>query len=171
MYQTFLKVKASLRRLLMVLDPDFKKKHLAKVIGKAPAGGVLFHGPPGNGKTRLVMATATEYGLPVISLSTADVYSPYVGDSEAEIRKAFQLARQASPCILFLDELDSIVTNRDGGDGGGSTSATVESRVLATLLTEMDGIGRGLLSVHVSTLFLKSYSYYIISVYDTYTTT
>jgi SpoVK/Ycf46/Vps4 family AAA+-type ATPase len=93
------------------------------------------------------MAAAHSHGLPVISLSSADVYSPYVGDAEAEVRRAFGIAHQAAPCILFLDEIDALVTNRhlDGGSGGGSggSSASVEARVLATLLTEMDGVCGG----------------------------
>jgi SpoVK/Ycf46/Vps4 family AAA+-type ATPase len=82
------------------------------------------------------MAVASHHKLPVISLSAADVYSPYVGDAEAEIRKAFRIARQASPCVLFIDELDALVTNRGISEG----NSDVESRVLATFLTEMDGI-------------------------------
>jgi AAA family ATPase len=55
---------------------------------------------------------AKESGLPMIELSGADVYSPYVGDAEATIRKTFRRAREASPCVLFLDEIDALVTNR-----------------------------------------------------------
>ena len=66
----------------------------------------MLHGPPGNSKTTLILAAASTYGLPVISLSSADVYSPYVGDAEAEIRKAFRLARQSSPCILLLGQCE-----------------------------------------------------------------
>lgn len=132
-------VKQALKRVLRFFSPDMSPKMAA--FGLKMPGGVLLHGPPGNSKTRLVMAAASHHHLPVISLSAADVFSPYVGDSEAEIRKAFSVARQAAPCVLFLDELDAFVTNRDGGAGGGSGSSSVEARVLATLLTEMDGIG------------------------------
>jgi len=66
----------------------------------------------------MVCGKASEFGLPVISLSTADIYSQYVGDAEAEVRRAFSTARQASPCMLFVDELDSIVTNREVGGSG-----------------------------------------------------
>ena len=52
-----------------------------------------------------------------------DVFSPYVGEAEAEIRRAFTIARQASPCVLFLDELDALVTNRESGSGGGGDSS------------------------------------------------
>jgi SpoVK/Ycf46/Vps4 family AAA+-type ATPase len=64
-----------------------------KRFGLKCPGGALLHGPPGNSKTRLILAAAAHHGLPVISLSSADVYSPYVGDAEAEIRKAFRIAR------------------------------------------------------------------------------
>jgi SpoVK/Ycf46/Vps4 family AAA+-type ATPase len=134
-------VKRSLQRIMSFADPALQA--LAARFGlNASPGGVLLHGPPGNAKTRLVSAAAAHHGLPMITLSAADIYSPYVGDAEAEIRRAFQLARQAAPCVLFIDELDSIVTNRDGGGSGsgGSSTASVEGRVLATLLTEMDGI-------------------------------
>jgi SpoVK/Ycf46/Vps4 family AAA+-type ATPase len=102
-------------------------------------GGVLLYGPPGNSKTRLVAAIASSYHLPLLSLSSADVYSAYVGDAEAEVRRAFALARQAAPCILFFDELDSLVLNR-AQQGGGSSSSSVEARVLSTFLNEMDGV-------------------------------
>lgn len=130
-------VKQSLKRVLRFFSPEMGPRMAA--FGLKMPGGVLLHGPPGNSKTRLVMAAASHHHLPVISLSAADVFSPYVGDSEAEVRKAFSVARQAAPCVLFFDELDAFVTNRDGGAGSGSSS--VEARVLATLLTEMDGIG------------------------------
>jgi transitional endoplasmic reticulum ATPase len=132
-------VKSSLQRVLCFAKPEQQALSSRFGLHTSP-GGVLLHGPPGNSKTRLASAAAAHHGLPMISLSAADIYSPYVGDAEAEVRRAFQLARQAAPCVLFIDELDSIVTNRSNDSGGGSTSATVEGRVLATLLTEMDGI-------------------------------
>ena len=133
-------IKKSLQRILLFIKPEYQ------VISnrfnlQANPGGVLLYGPPGNSKTRLITATAAHYHLPMLTLSAADIFSPYVGDAEAEIRRCFQLARQTAPCILFIDELDSIVTNRSNSTGGGgSSSASVEGRVLATLLTEMDGI-------------------------------
>lgn len=78
----------------------------------------------------------------MININIADIYGPYVGEAEGELRHAFRIARQAAPCVLFIDEIDALVTNR-GADGGGSSSngsASVEQRVLATLLVEMDGI-------------------------------
>jgi len=103
-----------------------------------PPRGALLYGPPGCSKTMLVKALARSSGASFLSVSAADVFSPFVGDAEAAIRKAFRLARSCSPSILFFDEIDAVVMNRGSGDrsGGGS----VESRVLATFLNEMDGI-------------------------------
>ena len=133
-------IKHQLRRVIIMSNPS-RNEHLVRLGLTKSLGGILLHGPPGNSKTRLAMAAAATHGLPMISLSSADIYSAYVGEAEAEIRKAFQVARQAAPCVLFLDELDSIVTNRKtGSEDGSSNGASAESRVLATLLTEMDGI-------------------------------
>lgn len=132
-------VKLQLQKVLSFSSVIMKEK-LQKFGLLNSLGGVLLYGPPGNCKTRLVSATASSFKLPLISLSSADVYSAYVGDAEAEIRKAFSLARQAAPCILFFDEMDSLVTNRATDKSFKSSSASVEARVLSTFLNEMDGI-------------------------------
>lgn len=132
-------IKQSLRRILSFCSSDVETKKRAQKFGLDQPGGALLYGPPGNSKTRMIMAVASTHALPVISLSSADIYAPYVGDAEAEIRKAFRLARQAAPCVLFLDEIDAIVTDRASQDNSGG-GVSVEARVLATLLTEMDGI-------------------------------
>lgn len=102
--------KNSLRRVLSHAHPSMAQQLKSFGIAAAALGGVLLHGPPGNSKTRLAMAAASHHALPMISLSAADVYSVYVGDAEAEIRRAFSIARQAAPCILFLDEIDRYST-------------------------------------------------------------
>ena len=128
--------KQSLKRLLNFCRPSMRDK--LNAFGISTMGGILLHGPPGNSKTRLIMAAVSTHNLPIISLSSADVYSVYVGDAEAAIRRAFRVARLSSPCVLFMDELDAIVTNR--GHSSSSSGSNVEARVMATLLTEMDGI-------------------------------
>ena len=106
--------------------------------------GILLHGPPGCAKTSLARAAAGASGVAFFALSPADVYaSSYVGEAEAVVRRAFTLARSAAPCILFFDEIDSIVgTNSNNESGmhrsGGGKSA--EARVLSTFLNEMDGV-------------------------------
>lgn len=102
-----------------------------------PTKGVLLHGPPGCCKTTLVRAAASSSHVTFLSLNGAQVYSPYVGESERIIAEAFQKARSLSPSILFFDEIESLVGKR--GSGGGQSR--VQERILATMLNEMDGIG------------------------------
>jgi transitional endoplasmic reticulum ATPase len=98
-----------------------------------PSRGVLFYGPPGCGKTLMAKAIATECAANFISIKGPELLSMWVGESESNVRDLFARARQASPCILFFDELDSIAPAR--GRGGG-----VADRVINQLLTELDGI-------------------------------
>lgn len=136
-------VKAALKKHFSYCDLTLTEKFRKLGISKIP-GGVLLHGPPGNSKTRIIVAVCNEYKLPLITLTAADVYSAYVGDAEAAIRKGFTRARQAAPCLLFFDEIDAIVTDRQNESGN-----SVESRVLASLLNEMDGIDTAAASIFV----------------------
>ncbi|XP_077989343.1 ATPase family gene 2 protein homolog B-like, partial [Glandiceps talaboti] len=107
-------------------------------LGISRPKGVLLYGPPGCCKTTLVRAAATACNATFLAVSGAQLYSPYVGDSEKSIAEVFHHARLGAPSILFLDEVDSIIGKRsmDGKQGH-----SVQERVLATLLNEMDGIG------------------------------
>ncbi|XP_014247998.1 peroxisomal biogenesis factor 6 [Cimex lectularius] len=96
--------------------------------------GVLLHGPPGTGKTLLARAVASQCGRAFISVKGPELLNMYVGQSEANIRQVFSKAKEASPCIIFFDELDSLAPNR----GNKSDSGGVMDRVVSQLLTEMD---------------------------------
>merc|ERR1712121_411085 len=106
--------------------------------GMMPSRGVLFYGPPGCGKTLLAKAIANECQANFISIKGPELLTMWFGESEANVREIFDKARQAAPCVLFFDELDSIAKARGGsvGDGGGAAD-----RVINQVLTEMDGMG------------------------------
>jgi len=100
-----------------------------------PPRGILLTGPPGTGKTLLAKALANESNVNFISIKGPSLVSKYIGDSEKAVREVFAQARQAAPCIIFFDEIDAIAPRR----GQGSDSAFAD-RVVAQLLTEMDGV-------------------------------
>ena len=104
--------------------------------GVAPPRGILLSGPPGCGKTLLARAAATMSEINFISVKGPELLSKYVGESEERIRDVFRKAREASPCLIFFDEIDAVAPRRTSGPMGDS----VASRVLAQLLTEMDGV-------------------------------
>ncbi|XP_071360128.1 transitional endoplasmic reticulum ATPase isoform X2 [Trachinotus anak] len=105
--------------------------------GMTPSRGVLFYGPPGCGKTLLAKAIANECQANFVSIKGPEMLTMWFGESEANVRDVFDKARQAAPCILFFDELDSIAKSRGGsaGDAGGAAD-----RVINQILTEMDGM-------------------------------
>ncbi|CAN6270125.1 unnamed protein product [Urochloa humidicola] len=117
-------------------------KHAAgfERLGIAPVRGVLLHGPPGCSKTTLAKAAAHASQASFFSLSGAELYSKYVGEGEALLRRTFQMARLVSPSIVFFDEADVIAPKRAGPGGNSSGGVTVGERLLSTLLTEMDGL-------------------------------
>ncbi|XP_060709037.1 spermatogenesis-associated protein 5-like protein 1 isoform X1 [Hemiscyllium ocellatum] len=116
-------------------------------MGVTPTRGILLCGPPGCAKTTLVKAAASSYRCSFLSISGADLFSPFVGDSEKILAQVFKQARAAAPSILFLDEIDSIFGSRsfDGANG-----RSVKERVLSVLLNEMDGIGQPLIGRRIS---------------------
>jgi peroxin-6 len=98
--------------------------------------GILLYGPPGTGKTLLAKAVATSCSLNFFSIKGPELLNMYIGESEANVRRVFQRARDARPCIIFFDELDSVAPKRDAhGDSGG-----VMDRIVSQLLAELDGI-------------------------------
>ncbi len=107
----------------------FKKANLT------PSKGILLYGSPGCGKTLIAKAAASSCGVNFISVKGPALLSKYVGESEKGVREVFQKAKQASPCIIFFDELDSLVPKREE-----SGDSHVSERVVSQFLTELDGI-------------------------------
>ncbi|HEX3706952.1 MAG TPA: ATP-binding protein [Mycobacteriales bacterium] len=105
-------------------------------MGVAPTRGVLLYGPPGCGKTYLIKALAHDGRANVLSVKGAELMSKWVGESEAGVRQLFARAKGAAPSLVFLDEIDALAPVR----GGSSGDDGVGDRVVAALLTELDGI-------------------------------
>ncbi|XP_040854046.1 spermatogenesis-associated protein 5-like protein 1 isoform X1 [Ochotona curzoniae] len=106
-------------------------------MGLTQPKGVLLYGPPGCAKTTLVRALATSCHCSFVSVSGADLFSPFVGDSEKMLSQVFRQARANTPAIVFLDEIDSILGSRSVS----RTGCNVQERVLSVLLNELDGVG------------------------------
>jgi peroxin-6 len=118
-----------------ILD-TIQQSPLFSKTGKKAKGrtGILLYGPPGTGKTLLAKAVATECSLNFVSVKGPELINMYVGESERNVRLVFERARQAKPCVIFFDELDSLAPNRGvSGDSGG-----VMDRVVSQLLAELD---------------------------------
>jgi transitional endoplasmic reticulum ATPase len=105
-------------------------------LGIRPAKGFLFYGPPGTGKTMLAKAVAHEAEANFISAKSSSLLSKWYGESERQISKLFKRARQVSPAIILIDEIDSLAPQRGASFG----DSTVTERVVNTLLAEMDGL-------------------------------
>lgn len=151
-------LEATREELEMTIVEPIKRPELFQSIGVSNSGGVLLWGPPGCGKTLLAKAVANESGANFISVKGPELLNKYVGESERAVRQVFARARTSSPCVIFFDELDALVPRRD--DALVSLYCQVEwvlwlsavslnplssqsessSRVVNTLLTELDGL-------------------------------
>ena len=123
------------QELKEAVEWPMKYPNLFKQTGARPPKGILLYGPPGTGKTLLAKAVATESEANFISVKGPEFMSKWVGESEKAIRETFRKAKQAAPCIVFFDEIDSIAQIR----GQGSDSHVTE-RVISQMLSEIDGL-------------------------------
>jgi transitional endoplasmic reticulum ATPase len=126
-------VKAQLKE---AVELPVKNPEAFERIGIRPIKGILLVGAPGTGKTLLAKTVATERESNFISIKGPELLSKFVGESEKAVREVFRKAKMASPCIIFIDEIDSIAYARNSD----SADSVVTERVVDTLLTEMDGL-------------------------------
>ena len=123
-----------LKRVREMIELPLKHPKLFERLSIDPPKGVLLHGPPGTGKTWIAKAVANEAGANFLSVQGPEIMSKYYGQSEEKLRDKFEEAKDQSPSIIFIDELDSIAPKRDDVKG------EVERRVVAQLLTLLDGL-------------------------------
>jgi len=123
------------QELKEAIEWPMKYPLLFKQTGAKPPKGILLYGPPGTGKTMLARAVATESEANFISVKGPEFMSKWVGESEKAIRETFRKAKQAAPCIIFFDEIDSIAQIR-----GSDSDSRATDRIISQMLSEIDGL-------------------------------
>ncbi|PIV70480.1 MAG: ATPase [Euryarchaeota archaeon CG01_land_8_20_14_3_00_38_12] len=139
-------LKNELQKVREMIELPLKHPEMFDRLGIEPPKGVLLHGPPGTGKTLIAKAVANESGASFHSILGPEIVSKFYGQSEENLRKTFEEAQKTAPSIVFIDEIDSIAPKRE------EVSGEVERRIVAQLLTLMDGLkGRGKVIVIAAT--------------------
>ena len=126
----------AIEKLKEGIELPMKNPDAFRRLGIRPAKGFLLYGPPGTGKTLLAKAVAKEAEANFISMKSSDLLSKWYGESEQQIARMFKRARAVAPCVVFIDEIDSLVPARGSGQG----EPQVTGRVVNTILAEMDGL-------------------------------
>lgn len=127
-------IRKQLAQIRELVELPLRHPQLFKSIGIKPPRGILLFGPPGTGKTLIARAVANETGAFFFLINGPEIMSKMAGESESNLRKAFEEAEKNSPAIIFIDEIDAIAPKRD------KTNGEVERRVVSQLLTLMDGL-------------------------------
>jgi transitional endoplasmic reticulum ATPase len=127
---------AVLKELRELVEIPLKRPDLLNKLGLEPPKGVLFIGPPGTGKTLTARALATELGVNYIAIVGPEVMGKYYGEAESRLRTIFEKAARSAPCLVFIDEIDSLAPDRAKVEG------EVEKRLVAQLLSLMDGFAQ-----------------------------
>ena len=123
----------TLRELRELVELPLKRPELLDRMGLEPARGILLVGPPGTGKTLTARTIAADLQVNYIAIAGPEIMGKYYGEAETKLRSVFEKAAAAAPCIIFIDEIDSLAPDRNKVEG------EVEKRIVAQLLTLMDG--------------------------------
>lgn len=134
MYEDIGGLNEELEKIREMVELPMRHPELFEKLGIDPPRGLLLHGPPGTGKTLLAEAVANEVDANLFTISGPEIMGRYYGESEEELREVFEQATEQSPSIIFMDEFDSIGSKR------GDSSGDVERRIVAQLLSLMDGL-------------------------------
>lgn len=129
-------LKREVLKIREMVELPMRHPELFEKIGVEAPKGILLHGPPGTGKTMIAKALAKMTESNFISIKGLELLSKWVGESEKGVREIFRKARQAAPCIIFLDEVDALVPRR----GSGGSDSHVTENVVSQILTEIDGL-------------------------------
>lgn len=135
-YENIGGLKSEMELIKNTIELPLNKPELFKNFGINPPKGILLHGPPGTGKTLILRSIADSSDAHVLTINGPSIVSKYLGETEEKLREYFNEAKRYEPCIIFIDEIDSLAPSRSSDDSG-----EIESRVVATLLTLMDGYG------------------------------
>ncbi|XP_050365661.1 cell division cycle protein 48 homolog [Argentina anserina] len=127
-------VRKQMAQIRELVELPLRHPQLFKSIGVKPPKGILLYGPPGTGKTLIARAVANETGAFFFCINGPEIMSKMAGESESNLRKAFEEAEKNAPSIIFIDEIDSIAPKRE------KTNGEVERRIVSQLLTLMDGL-------------------------------
>lgn len=127
-------VRKQMAQIRELVELPLRHPQLFKSIGVKPPKGILLYGPPGSGKTLIARAVANETGAFFFCINGPEIMSKLAGESESNLRKAFEEAEKNAPSIIFIDEIDSIAPKRE------KTHGEVERRIVSQLLTLMDGL-------------------------------
>eukprot|EP00898_Chlorokybus_atmophyticus_P005074 jgi/Chlat1/5568/Chrsp369S05357 len=127
-------VRKQMAQIRELVELPLRHPNLFKTIGVKPPKGILLYGPPGSGKTLIARAVANETGAFFFLINGPEIMSKLAGESESNLRKAFEEAEKNAPAIIFIDEIDSIAPKRE------KTQGEVERRIVSQLLTLMDGL-------------------------------
>jgi len=147
-----------------MVELPLRHPQLFKTIGVKPPRGILLFGPPGTGKTLIARAVANETGAFFFLINGPEIMSKLAGESESNLRKAFETAEKNAPAIIFIDELDAIAPKRE------KTHGEVERRIVSQLLTLMDGLKRKLnffgqnnvISLYMHLLQIRNSAYFTL---------